>query len=170
MSAPRGGIVDFAVAFPEGRLTVQEMSERSGVSVAEILEVTHCAEFPVLDEHDQAWELAAEAASAALERTGTDPDDISRVIYTGAGYWDAPAWSPAAKVADELGISGAHCFEVTNFCNALTLGLRLAVEGLVPGGGERTLVVAAERFAAAVDRSDPDSKALFKRRCVSTCA
>jgi 3-oxoacyl-[acyl-carrier-protein] synthase III len=170
MSTPNGGIVDFAVAFPEGRITVEEMHERSGVSVPEILEVTHCSEFPVLGEDEHAWELAADAASTALERSGTDPDDISRVIYAGAGYWDAPAWSPAAKVADELGITRAHCFEVTNFCNALTLGMRLAVEGLVPGAGERTLVVAAERFAGAVDRTDPDSKALFNFGDVATAA
>lgn len=164
------GIVDFAVALPEGRITVEEMHERSGVSVAEILEVTHCAEFPVLGEDEHAWELAAAAGETALERTGTDPDDITRVIYAGAGYWDHPAWSPAAKVADELGITGAHCFEVTNFCNALTLGLRLAVEGLTPGAGERTLVVAAERFAGAVDRDDPDSKALFNFGDAATAA
>jgi 3-oxoacyl-[acyl-carrier-protein] synthase-3 len=170
MSEPRGGIVDFAVAFPESRMTVDEMHERSGVSVAEILEVTQCSEIPVLGEDEQAWELAAEAASVALERTGTAPDDISRVIYAGAGYWDAPAWSPAAKVADELGITGAHCFEVTNFCNAFTLGLRLAVEGLAPGADERTLVVAAERFAGAVDRTDPDSKALFNFGDAATAA
>lgn len=170
MSTPRGGIVDFAVAFPEGRITVDEMRERSGVSVAEILEVTHCAEFPALDENEHAWELAAQAGADALERTGTDPEHIGRVIYAGAGYWDAPAWSPAAKVADELGIDQAHCFEVTNFCNALTLGLRLAVEGLVPGAPERTLVVAAERFAGAVDRRDPDSKALFNFGDAATAA
>lgn len=159
MIASRGGLVDFDIAFPQGRMTVRQMHEWSGVSVPEILEVTHCREFPALGPDEQAWELAVDAAAAVLDRTGTDPESISRVIYTGAGYWDAPAWSPAAKVADELGITGAHCFEVTNFCNALTLGIRIAVEGLAPG--DRVLVVTAERFARAVDRRDPDSKGLF---------
>src|SRR5829696_1749558 len=168
MTEPRGGIVDFAVALPESRLTVQEMHEQSGVSVPEILEVTHCDELPALDEHQQAWELAVQAAEEAIERTDTDPDDITRLIYAGAGYWDAPAWSPAAKVADELGVTKAHAFEVTNFCNAMTLGLRLAVEGLEPGG--RTLVVAAERFSGAVDHKDPDSKALFNFGDAATAA
>ncbi|MGW5052562.1 3-oxoacyl-ACP synthase III family protein [Actinokineospora sp. NPDC004072] len=155
------GVVDFAVAFPEGRITVAEMSALSGVSVPEILEVTHCSEFPVLGPDERGWELAVAAAGAALERTGTDLDDISRVIYAGAGYWDSPAWSPASKVADELGIERAHCFEVTNFCNALTLGLRLAVDGLEPGSDDRVLVVSGERFGAAADRRDPDSKPMF---------
>lgn len=158
VSTSRGGLVDFDVAFPSGRMTVDEMHELSGISVPEILEVTHCREFPVLGPDEQAWELAVDAALTVLDRTRTDPDTIDRVIYTGAGYWDAPAWSPAAKVADELGITRAHCFELTNFCNALTMGLGVAVEGLRSGP---VLVVAAERFARAVDRRDPDSKALF---------
>ncbi|RCG27276.1 3-oxoacyl-ACP synthase [Sphaerisporangium album] len=161
MTMSRGGLVDFEVAFPQGRMTVQQMHEWSGVSIPEILEITHCQEFPVLGPDEQAWELAVDAAATTLDRTGTDPGSISRVIYAGAGYWDAPAWSPAAKVADELGITRAHCFEVTNFCNALTVGMRIAVDGLTPGSDERVLVVAAERFAHAVDRRDPDSKGLF---------
>jgi 3-oxoacyl-[acyl-carrier-protein] synthase-3 len=170
MTGPIGGIVDFAVAFPAGRISVQEMHERSGVSVPEILEVTHCSELPALAADELAWELAVEAAADALERSETDPDDVERVIYAGAGYWDAPAWSPAAKVADELAITRAHCFEITNFCNGLTLALRVAVEGLGAASGKRALVVAAERFAGAVDRTDPDSKALFNFGDAATAA
>ena len=111
------------------------------------------------DAKTQAEGRAREAAGTVLDRAGTDPASISRVVYAGNGYWDAPGWSPAAKVADELGITDAHCFEVTNFCNALTLGLRVAVEGLAPGG--LTLVLSGERFAGSVDRTDPDSKGMF---------
>jgi 3-oxoacyl-[acyl-carrier-protein] synthase-3 len=155
------GIVDLAVAFPDGRITVDEMHRRSGVSLPEILEITHCHEFPVLEPHEQAWELAALAAATLLERTGTDPDAIRRVIYAGSGCWDQPFWSPAAKVADELGITGAHCFEVVNFCNALMTGVGIAAGGLVPGSDERVLVVTGDRFSDVVDRADPDSKGLY---------
>jgi 3-oxoacyl-[acyl-carrier-protein] synthase-3 len=161
MTMSQRGIVDFDVAFPQGRMTVQQMHDWSGISVPEILEVTQCQEFPVLGPDEQAWELAVVAADSVLGRTGTDPESVSRVIYAGNGYWDSPAWSPAAKVADELALTEAHCFEVTNFCNALTLGIRIAVEGLQPGADERVLVVTAERFADSVDRCDPDSKGMF---------
>jgi 3-oxoacyl-[acyl-carrier-protein] synthase III len=161
MTTVRGGIIDFDVALPRGRMTVQQMHDWSGVSVPEILEVTHCAEIPAFSPEENAWELAVEAAAEVLKRTETDPASITRLIYAGAGYWDAPAWSPAAKTADELGITQAHCFEVTNFCNALTLAVGIAIDGLSGAAGERALVVAAERFAFAVDRHDPDSKGLF---------
>lgn len=153
------GILDFEVALPDDRVTVEQLHRASGVSVAEILEITAAKEIPVLAPGQQAWELAVEAVRGVLARTGADPDLISRVLYVGNGYWDAPGWSPAAKVADEAGIARAHCFEVTNFCNALPLGLRIAVDGLRPG--ELALVVTGERFAGAVDRADPDSKGMF---------
>lgn len=157
----RAGIVDLDVALPAGRITVDQMHASSGVSLPEILEITHCKEFPALDPDEQAWELAVDAADRVLERTGTDPSAISRVIYVGSGCWDQPFWSPAAKVADELGITGAHCFEVVNFCNALMTGVGIAASGLAPGSEERALVVAGDRFSDVVDRTDPDSKGLF---------
>ncbi|MEQ4304216.1 3-oxoacyl-[acyl-carrier-protein] synthase III C-terminal domain-containing protein [Plantactinospora sp. B6F1] len=157
----RAGIVDVEVAFPEGRITVDQLHESSGVSLPEILEITHGKEFPVLAPEEQAWELAVDAASTILDRTGTDPATVGKVIYAGSGCWDMPFWSPAAKVADELGITGAHCFEVVNFCNALMTGLGIAAGGIAPGGDERALVVVGERFSGVVDRADPDSKGLF---------
>lgn len=161
-AAPAGvGIVDLEVALPSGRITVDQMHESSGVSLPEILEITHCKEFPVLDPDEQAWELAVDAAGQVLDRTGTDPSDVSKVIYVGTGNWDTPFWSPAAKVADELGITTAHCFEVLNFCNALMTGIGIAASGITPGSDERVLVVAGDRFSEVVDRADPDSKGLF---------
>lgn len=157
----RGGIVDFEVSFPKGRITVDEMHEWSGLSLPEILEITHCREFPVLEPEEQVWELAVGAASAVLDRTGTDPEAISKVIYVGTGSWDMPIWSPAAKVADELGITGAHCFEVINFCNALPIGIGIAANGIAMGTDEYALILAGDRFSDLVDRADPDSKMLF---------
>jgi 3-oxoacyl-[acyl-carrier-protein] synthase III len=160
-SPASGGIIDFEISFPKGRITVEQMHKWSGVSVPEILEVTHCKEFPVLDPEEQVWELAVDAALAVLDRTGTNPEAISKVIYAGSGSWDAPMWSPAAKVADELGITQAHCFEVTNFCNALMLGIGIASTGIALGADEYVLVVAGDRFNDVVDRRDPDSKGLY---------
>jgi 3-oxoacyl-[acyl-carrier-protein] synthase-3 len=131
-----GGIVDFAIAFPKGRVTVDELHERSGVAIPEILEITHCREFPVLGPDERMWEVVVDAAWAVLDRGGTEPDRITKVIYVGSGCWDAPMWSPAAKVADELGITQAHCFEVTNFCNALPVGIGIAVGGIALGADE----------------------------------
>jgi 3-oxoacyl-[acyl-carrier-protein] synthase-3 len=137
------------------------MHEASGLALKAILEITHCEEFPVLDEYEQAWELGVDAARAVLKRTQVDPGEIGFVIYAGSGEWDVPFWSPAAKVAAELGIDQAHCFEVTNFCNAAMTAVRVAVDKIALGQAVHVLVVVGDRLSKMVDYSDPDSKALF---------
>lgn len=155
------GIIDFAVTFPESRISVKQLHELSGVSMAELREVTHCEEFPVLGEYEQAWELAAEAASAVLDRAGVPPEEIGQVIYAGSGHWDSPIWSPAAKVADELGILDAHCFEITNGCNGGTTALRAGADAIAAGRTSHVLVLMGDRLSDMVDYRDADSKALM---------
>ena len=155
------GIVDFEIRFPSSRARVAEMHASSGVSVPEIMEITHCAEFPVLGEFEQAWELAVEAADAVLRRTEVPTSAIGCVIYSGSGEWDQPFWSPAAKVADELGIEQAHCFEVTNFCNGGMAALQVALDKIGLGRTEYVLVLIGDRLSRLVDYADPDSKMLF---------
>lgn len=156
-----GGIADFEICFPSARASVQDMHEQSGVSLAQILEITHCPDFPVLAEHEQAWELAVEAARPVLKRTAVPLDAIGQVIYAGSGEWDVPFWSPAAKVAQELGIHRAHCYEVTNFCNGGMTALQIAADKIDLGRTEHALVVIGDRLSQLVDYADPDSKALF---------
>ncbi|MER8036467.1 3-oxoacyl-ACP synthase III family protein [Streptomyces hydrogenans] len=157
----RGGIVDFEVVFPSSEVDVRELHESSGVPVADILAVTHTERFPALDEDEAVWELAATAGRTVLERNGIDPDDIGLVLYAGSGEWDLPFWSPAAKVADELGITRAHCFEVANFCNGGMTAVRTALAELALGGAPYALVLIGDRLSRLVDHEDPESKALF---------
>ena len=156
-----GGIVDLDIRFPSSRISAKEMHAASGVSMAEIMEVTNCEEFPVLGESEQAWELAVEAADAVLTRTQVPPSAIRLVIYAGAGQWDRPIWSPAGKVADELGIDRAHCFEITNGCNGGMTAVQVALDKIALGYTEYALVLLGERLSHMVDHSDPDSKPLF---------
>ncbi|MFE5869248.1 3-oxoacyl-ACP synthase III family protein [Streptomyces roseifaciens] len=155
------GIVDFDVRFPSATADIRAMHRSSGVAVADLARITHCESFPVLAEGEQAWELALGAARSVLRRTGVDPSRIRQVVYAGSGEWDLPFWSPAAKVADGLGISRAHCFEVTNFCNAGMTALRLLSAAGALEDDAYALVLVGDRLSRMVDYSDPDSKALF---------
>ncbi|MFG3404046.1 TauD/TfdA family dioxygenase [Streptomyces sp. NPDC048142] len=112
--------------------------------------------FPVLGHGEPAWELAARAA-----RTGTPPHRVRQVIYAGAGVWDRPFWSPAAKVADHLGIGEAHYFEVANFCDAGAAAVWLAAQNPALGPEEYALVLVGDRLSTMVDYADPASKSLF---------
>ncbi|MFF9147945.1 3-oxoacyl-ACP synthase III family protein [Streptomyces sp. NPDC014861] len=158
---PAGGIVDFEVVLPSSAVDAHELHASSGVPVADILAITHTERFPALDEDETAWELAAAAGRTVLERTGTDPDTVGLVLYAGSGEWDLPFWSPAAKVADVLGIRRAHCYEVANFCNGGMTAVRTALAELALGGAPHALVLIGDRLSRLVDHEDPESKALF---------
>ncbi|WP_030491114.1 3-oxoacyl-ACP synthase III family protein [Micromonospora chokoriensis] len=154
-------IVDFEVRLPSGHADVRDMQQASGLALAEILEITHAEQFPVLDEYETAWELAAEAAGTVLKRSGVPPADVDLVLYAGSGEWDRPFWSPAARVAAELGIERAHCFEVSNFCNAAMTAVQLAADKVSLGRARHALVLIGDRLSQLVDYQDPESKALF---------
>ncbi|WP_175407857.1 3-oxoacyl-[acyl-carrier-protein] synthase III C-terminal domain-containing protein [Streptomyces sp. TRM64462] len=156
-----GGIVDYDVCFPSARADIRAMHAASGVALADIARITHCESFPVLADDEPAWELARDAARAVLTRTGVAAADLRQVVYAGSGEWDRPFWSPAAKIAHELGAARAHCFEVTNFCNAGMTALRLLSPPGALGEGEYALVLIGDRLSRMVDYGDPDAKALF---------
>lgn len=156
-----GGIVDFDVCFPSATVDIRELHRLSGVPLADLAAITHTHTFPVLAEGETSTELVSRAASRLLERLGTDRTAVREVIYAGSGEWDTPFWSPAAKVADELGIENAHCYEITNFCNAGLTAIRLAAASVAAAPGTYTLVLLGDRLSRMVDHGDPDSKALF---------
>src|SRR5690349_1632759 len=137
------GIIDFDICFPAGRADVHRMHAASGLPVSEIQEITVCAEFPALAADEASWELALRAADTVLQRSGVAAAHVRYVIYAGSGQWDRPFWSPAAKVAQRLGITRAHCFEVTNFCNAAMTALRIAIDKIELGAAEYALVLTA---------------------------
>lgn len=161
------GIVDFEVGLPQSRMTVQEMHEASGRPVADILGWTYCSEIPIFGEFELAWELVSDIARKMLDRAGVRPEQIGQVMFAGSGDWDSPAWSPAAKVADELGIRDAHCFEVINFCTATSAALQIAADAIELGRVEYVLVLFGEQASRGVDYTDPESASLFN---VGDCA
>jgi 3-oxoacyl-[acyl-carrier-protein] synthase-3 len=153
------GIIDFDIAYPASRLSVEHLHELSGIPVDEILDITVCESFPVLGEGEPAWELAMRSALRVLERTAVPRQRITHVIYAGSGLWDTPFWSPAAKVAHSTGIEQAHCYEVTNFCNATMTAIRVAAGQLRPG--DFALVLSGEGLSRLLDHTDSDSRYLF---------
>ncbi|MER5767579.1 3-oxoacyl-ACP synthase III family protein [Streptomyces sp. NPDC001985] len=155
------GIADIDIVFPDARVSMTEASRTSGVALGDILEITHSESFPALGDRETSWELAVRAGRRLLRRSALEPGDIQQVIYAGSGEWDTPFWSPAAKVAHELGIGDAHCFEIANFCNAGMTAIRAGVDEILLGRVDHVLVLMGDRLSRMVDYGDPDAKALF---------
>jgi 3-oxoacyl-[acyl-carrier-protein] synthase-3 len=155
------GIVDLEFEFPKSSMSVPEMHRLSGRTEAEIRDWTVCSEIPVFGEFEQAWQLVGAVAATVLRRAGVAPAEIGQIIVAGSGDWDYPDWSPAAKIAAELGAFQAHCFEVVNFCNAAAVAIQIAADTIAAGRTRYALVLMGEQGSRAVDYSDPDSLELF---------
>ncbi len=72
------GIIDFDVCLPSGIARVADMHAASGVPTADIMAITHCAEFPVLADGEQAWELAARQAVRSWHAVASLPNPSGR--------------------------------------------------------------------------------------------
>ncbi|MGC5342869.1 3-oxoacyl-ACP synthase III family protein [Streptomyces sp. DT24] len=155
------GLVDLEVALPGGTVDIGEVAARAGVPLADALRITHCRRFPALGPGERSVDVALHAARTLLKRTAVDVDGIDLVLWAGSAEWDVPFWSPAAHVAGELGITGAHCFEVANFCNAGSTALQIGLDRLALGRAGSVLVVMADRLSTMLDQDDPMSKELF---------
>lgn len=154
-------ILDFEVRLPDGRITVDDIKRMSGLSESDVRAITHCMEIPVMEEGEAGWEFAADVAETVVERAGIPLETIGQVIVAGAGEWSPPVWSPAAGIADRIGIRNAHCYEIINFCNASTVGIRAAADAVTLGRSEYVLLVLVDQLSGLVDYTDPDSRSLF---------
>lgn len=95
--------------------------------------------------------LGRDAAARLLARNPVPLEEIGLVLYAGSSEWGTPFWSPAAKIAQELGIADAHCFEVSNFCNAGMVAVKLADDQVRAGTHKHALVIISDRLSQLVE-------------------
>ncbi|WP_405586026.1 3-oxoacyl-ACP synthase III family protein [Streptomyces sp. NBC_01092] len=145
------GIADYALAMPSGKRSVDEVSRESGCGPEKLGQILPSGKFSVLAEGETAWGLGRDAAARLLDRSPVPLDEIGLVLYAGSSEWGTPFWSPAAKIAGELGITQAHCYEVSNFCNAGMVAVQLADDQVRAGTHKYALVVIADRLSELVE-------------------
>ena len=142
-----GSIVDFTVALPSAKVTVDDFLTHPNVTRAKVESIIPSGQLSVLAADETCWGLGIEAARTLLERNQTDLDSIAWVIYAGSADWGIPFWSPAAKIAADLGVKQAMCFEVSNFCNAGFLALNIAEDSVRGTKGRCGLVIISDRLS-----------------------
>ncbi|MFF4040833.1 3-oxoacyl-ACP synthase III family protein [Streptomyces sp. NPDC001816] len=145
------GITDYALAMPSGKRSVDEVSRESGYGLDKLGKILPSGKFSVLAEGETVWSLGRDAAARILERNAVPLDEIGLVLYAGSSEWGTPFWSPAAKIAHELGIAQAHCYEVSNFCNAGMVAVKLADDQVRAGTHKYALVIIADRLSELVE-------------------
>ena len=106
-------------------------------------------------------QMAARAASRALERGGTDPRDLCcLVLATDTPDMFAPA--DACAVHAELGLpESVLAFDVSAACPGFTVALHVARGLLMQNPGRKALVVASENMSSYLDWTDRSTCVLF---------
>lgn len=94
--------------------------------------------------------MAAEAARAALDDAGLQPDDIDLLVLSN---WTDRLYGPelAPRVATDIGAGGILAFDVCGGCAGFVLGVQTSALHLTgPTGVRRALVVSSELFSRRV--------------------
>lgn len=127
----------------------------------------HEAEFGIASRHVAAPDetssmMAAEAARAALARTGWERGEFDAIIG-GCGVMEQPIPSTAALVQDRLGLgkSGIAAFDVNQTCLSFMAALDVAGMGIAAGRWQRVLVFAADIASCGLDPADPKIRSIF---------
>lgn len=147
------GIADFAIRIPTGELDLVELSRRSGLTAERIRTVVPSGRLSTLTPDQEIWDLGRDAARTLLERTEVAPHEVDLVLYAGGADWGRPFWSPAAKIAHEVGVPHAFCSELSNFCNAGMAAIAMADDLVRLGRHRNALVVVADPLSRLVDHS-----------------
>ncbi|MET9363229.1 3-oxoacyl-[acyl-carrier-protein] synthase III C-terminal domain-containing protein [Streptomyces sp. NPDC006632] len=145
------GIADFAIEMASGKRSVDEVARESGYGLDKLATILPSGKFSVLAGDESSWSLGRDAAKRVLARNAVPAEEIGLVIYAGSSEWGRPFWSPAAKIALELGIENAHCYELSNFCNAGLAAVRIADNQVKAGVHRYALVIVADRLSELVD-------------------
>jgi 3-oxoacyl-[acyl-carrier-protein] synthase-3 len=146
----------WGLAAPQATITNEELANLLGVDERWIQDYTGVRERRIVSHGEATSDLAVEAATRALARTGLEPADIAMLILATSSP-DQPAPATAALVHSRLGL----------LCGAFDLNAHYAgfVYGVVLGGTlarlyeAPVLVIGADAHSGDVNPSDLEGRA-----------
>lgn len=105
-------------------------------------------------------DMAAAAATRALEMAGLTADDIDAIIVA-TSTADLTFPSAATMVQAKLGMTKGFAFDVQAVCAGFVFALANANALIVSGQANRVIVIGAETFSRIMDWSDRTTSVLF---------
>jgi 3-oxoacyl-[acyl-carrier-protein] synthase-3 len=156
------GIVSYGIYLPEQVETSEEVAQRAGLTVEEVLALgirRKCRP----SEEDQPIPMAVKAAKRAFERAGSvRPEEVDLVLWTGEEYKDYIAQTASIRVQEEAGCRNAWAFDLVDQGITTILGLRVARDMMI-GDQEINIVLLAggTRNVDLVDYTNPDTRWLL---------
>jgi 3-oxoacyl-[acyl-carrier-protein] synthase-3 len=145
---------------PEQVLTNRDLEQMVDTSDEWIVSHTGISQRHIARDDQACSDLAAEAASMALARSGIPRDQIELILVaTVTPDHSFPA--TACYVQDKLGLPQCACFDVGTGCTGFIYGLAIGGAFVAAGLHDYVLVMAAETLSKVTDWEDRSTCVLF---------
>jgi 3-oxoacyl-[acyl-carrier-protein] synthase-3 len=151
-----------AAYLPERWMTAAEVAERSGIPEPVIVEKFGLRGKHIAAEDEHVSDLSVRAATALLDETDVDPEQIDVVMYYGSMWKDYSVWQAAPWIAHRIGATRAYAVEYDNVSCGTPVALRVARDMLrAEDELDTILVVAACRESYLLDYGNERSRFMF---------
>jgi 3-oxoacyl-[acyl-carrier-protein] synthase-3 len=164
MSSNIVGILGTGIYLPKGKMTAEEISQRTeGVWTTDaVYEKLGIKEVLVANELEGAQEMAALAALNCIENTLIDPLEIDVILSVTEEWKEYPLTTSALYVQDKIGALNAWGIDVQNRCSTTLSALKIAKDMLLSDDAIDTiLVVGGYRNGDFVDFTDKTMSMMF---------
>ncbi len=156
------GIVSFGVYLPDQLETSEEVAQRAGLTLEQVVALgirRKCRP----SEEDQPIPMAVKAAKQAFERAGgVRPEEVDLVLWTGEEYKDYIAQTASIRLQEEAGCRNAWAFDLVDQGITNLVGLRVARDMMVADREINTVLLAGgTRNIDLVDYTNPDTRWLL---------
>lgn len=145
---------------PERILTNDDLSEMVDTSDEWIQARTGMRERRIAREDEATSDMAAVAATRALESAGVEAADVDLIIVATCTP-DMIFPNTACAVQELIGARNAFCFDLSAACSGFLYGVETARGMITSGIYETVLVIGAEKMSSITDWEDRSTCILF---------
>ena len=154
------GIVGTGSYLPERVLTNADLERMVDTSDEWIATRTGIRERRIAADDEATSDMAARAASAALEDAGVEADELDLIIVATVTP-DMPFPSTACLVQHKLGARKAFCFDLEAACSGFVYALDVGQRFIRSGGARTALIIGGEKLSSVTDWKDRATCVLF---------
>ncbi len=156
----RAGIVGLGVGIPEQVVTNHDLEQRIDTSDEWIVTRTGIRERRVAPPDIATSDLAAQAATQALQNAGKSAEEVDLIVVATATP-DMPWPSTACLVQAKIGASRAAAFDLNAVCSGFVYALWMASQAVETGAYQCVLVIGADILSRQVNWEDRATCVLF---------
>lgn len=153
-------VAGVGAAIPPGILSNADLEKMVDTTDQWIVERTGIRKRRMVEKGVTSSDLATEAATMVLERTGLKPTDVEMIIVSTITP-DMQLPATACLVQHKLGATGAWGFDVSAACSGFLYSLQTGVQFIASGAHKNVLVIGVDVMSAIIDYTDRKTCIIF---------